>query len=95
MTKTDRQKSRSNNPDPQDIRGVCESGRDIENWVDEEAFHEGQEMNEDRTRNIVSKDLDPHTEVTSSVYLYTMCAALNSFNFGYDMGVCTDASLSL
>lgn len=70
----------------------------------EEEFHEGQGMTGGRTKNILSKTHEgefpddygdiPH-EVTSSVYLYAMCAAINSVNLGYDIGVNTDASLLL
>lgn len=45
--------------------------------------------------NLSIKSCDSSSSVTKYVYIYTLCAAINSCNLGFDIGVNTEASLLL
>lgn len=44
------------------------------------------------TTNEECADESPSDVITTKTYIFVLCAALNSCNLGYDMGVSTEAS---
>lgn len=59
------------------------------------SWNYGSPQQQQQEENLSIKSCDSSSSVTKYVYIYTLCAAINSCNLGFDIGVNTEASLLL